>query len=170
MQVRSKLNQNKADFERLRRFGQVKGGATGKELERMVRDSDKLKLDIVGIKKEAHRSLVEIRDVMSSDIGKDQREHRHDFRQVDHMVQMITNKDQEHLRQLCTALDESEKEYLANSVSNGLRDIMAGDKVDIEQHIDFNNSGMEKLQKMLMQHRELKDKQGEIFSSQVKTK
>ena len=55
-------------------------------------------------------------------------------------------------------------------MSNGLRDIMAGDKVDIEQHIDFNNSGMEKLQKMLMQHRELKDKQGEIFASQIKTK
>lgn len=124
----------------------------------MVQASDKTKMDIVAIKKDAHRSLIEIRDVMSCDIGKEQREHKHDFRQVDHMLGMLTEKDAEHLRELSTALDQSEKEYLANSVSNGLRDIMAGDKVDIEQHITFNNSGMEKLQKMLHQHSELKDK------------
>jgi chromosome segregation ATPase len=59
---------------------------------------------------------------------------------------------------------------LANQIANGIKDILSSDQVDIEQHIDFNRSGMEKLQKMLMQHRELKDKQGEIFGSQVKTK
>jgi hypothetical protein len=30
------------------------------------------------------------------------------------------------------AKDKVEREYLANQVSNGLRDIMNGDKVDIE--------------------------------------
>ena len=170
MHVRSKLNYNKADFERLRRLGQTKGGAMGKELERMVQGSDKLKLDIVAAKKDAHRGLVDIRDVMKCDIGKEQREHRHDFRQVDRLLGLLGAKDVEHLRELCSAKDSSEKEYLASQVANGLRDIMAGDKVDIEQHIDFNNSGMEKLQKMLAQHADLKEKQGEIFASQVKTK
>ena len=55
--------------------------------------------------------------------------------------------------------DQKTKEYLANQVSNGLRDIMNGDKVDIEQHIDFNKSGMDKLHKMTEKHALVKDKQ-----------
>jgi hypothetical protein len=44
--------------------------------------------------------------------------------------------------------DLKQKEYLANKVANGLWGIMYSDKVDIEQHIDFNKSGMDKLNKM----------------------
>jgi hypothetical protein len=35
---------------------------------------------------------------------------------------------------------------------------MNGDKVDIQQHIFFNNSGMEKLNKMMEKHKVLKEK------------
>jgi chromosome segregation ATPase len=62
--------------------------------------------------------------------------------------------------------DQKTKEYLANQVSNGLRDIMNGDKVDIEQHIEFNKSGMEKLHKMTDKHNLVKDKQKENFADQ----
>ena len=62
--------------------------------------------------------------------------------------------------------DQKTKEYLANQVSNGLRDIMNGDKVDIEQHIDFNKSGMDKLHKMTEKHALVKDKQKENFAIQ----
>jgi hypothetical protein len=51
-------------------------------------------------------------------------------------------------------------------VSNGLRGIMNGDKVDIEQHIEFNRSGMEKLHKMTDKHNLVKDKQKENFTDQ----
>lgn len=64
--------------------------------------------------------------------------------------------------------DQKTKEYLANQVSNGLRDIMNGDKVDIEQHIDFNKSGMDKLHKMTEKHALVKDKQRENFTIQKK--
>jgi fatty acid/phospholipid biosynthesis enzyme len=64
--------------------------------------------------------------------------------------------------------DQKTKEYLANQVSNGLRDIMNGDKVDIEQHIDFNKSGMDKLHKMTEKHALVKDKQRENFAIQKK--
>lgn len=60
--------------------------------------------------------------------------------------------------------DQTQKEYLANQVSNGLRGIMYGDKVDIEQHIDFNKSGMDKLNKMTEKHKQLKDKQIKNYS------
>jgi len=36
---------------------------------------------------------------------------------------------------------------------------MYGDKVDIEQHIDFNKSGMEKLNKMTEKHEIFQKKQ-----------
>lgn len=65
--------------------------------------------------------------------------------------------------------DQKTKEYLANQVSNGLRDIMNGDKVDIEQHIDFNQSGMDKLHKMTEKHALVKDKQRENFVIQKRT-
>jgi hypothetical protein len=65
----------------------------GKELETMVRETDKTKLDIVSMKKESYRGLTDIRDVMKCDVGKDQREHKPDFRQADHMLGMISNKD-----------------------------------------------------------------------------
>lgn len=45
---------------------------------------------------------------------------------------------------------------------------MNGDKVDIEQHIDFNKSGMDKLHKMTEKHALVKDKQRENFTIQKK--
>jgi hypothetical protein len=42
---------------------------------------------------------------------------------------------------------------------------MHGDKVDIEQHIDFNKSGMDKLRKMTQKHSALKQKQAEKFNA-----
>lgn len=61
------------------------------------------------------------------------------------MCKILNEKDAELYRSLMTAKDNKEKEYLANYISNGLKDIMQGDKVDVEQHITFNNSGIEKL-------------------------
>ena len=145
--LRSKLNQNKSDFERLRHLGST-DGAIGTELEKRVARADKMKVDIVATKRDAHKGLIDIRDVMKCDIGKDQKPYKPDLKQVDHMCQLLSEKDAELFVSLMPAKDKVEKEYLANQVSNGLRDIMNGDKVDIEQHISFNNSGMEKLHKM----------------------
>jgi hypothetical protein len=74
------------------------------------------------------------------------------------MCKILNEKDAELYRSLMTAKDNKEKEYLANYISNGLRDIMQGDKVDVEQHITFNNSGIEKLQRMLEKHEGMKEK------------
>jgi len=41
---------------------------------------------------------------------------------------------------------------------------MYGDKVDIEQHIDFNKSGMDKLNKMTEKHAIFKQKQSENYA------
>ena len=81
-----------------------------------------------------------------------------DLSQVEDMCKILDDKDRELLQNLCSAKDTSEKEYLANYVANGLRDIMKSDKADIEQHIAFNNSGMDKLQKVLDKHKILKEK------------
>jgi multidrug resistance efflux pump len=70
--LRSKLNQNKGDFERLRHLGQAQG-ALGAELEHAVAENDQAVMDIVNTKREAHKGLIDIRDVMKCDIGKDQK-------------------------------------------------------------------------------------------------
>ena len=85
------------------------------------------------------------------------------------MCQLLCEKDKELFVTLMPSKDKVEREYLANQVSNGLRDIMNGDLVDIEQHISFNNSGMEKLNKMTEKHKSLKQKQDQNFTKQNKT-
>jgi chromosome segregation ATPase len=45
---------------------------------------------------------------------------------------------------------------------------MYSDKVDIEQHIEFNQTGLEKLQKIITKQTVLKQKQEENLGSQVK--
>lgn len=107
---------------------------------------------------------------MRCDIGTDQKPYTPDTKQIENMCKILNEKDAELYRSLMTAKDNKEKEYLANYISNGLKDIMQGDKVDVEQHITFNNSGIEKLQRMLEKHEGMKEKQKEIFASQQKTK
>lgn len=163
--LRSKLNQNKGDFERLRHLGQAQG-ALGAELEQTVAENDQATMDIINTKRDAHKGLIDIRDVMKCDIGKDQKPYEADLSQVEQSCKLLDEKDSELYRELMPQKDQKTKEYLANQVSNGLRDIMNGDKVDIEQHIDFNKSGMDKLHKMTDKHNLVKDKQKESFADQ----
>ena len=76
--LRSKLNSNKGDFERLRRTGQ-KDGLIGVDLERQVVSYDKKIADIIQVKKDAHKHLVNSRDVMKCDIGRDQKPYNADM-------------------------------------------------------------------------------------------
>ena len=103
---------------------------------------------------------------MACDIGKDQQAYKPDLSQVDNTCMHLDQKDDLLYKQLMREKDQTQKEYLANQVSNGLRGIMYGDKVDIEQHIDFNKSGMDKLNKMTEKHKLLKDKQIKNYSQQ----
>lgn len=48
------------------------------------------------------------------------------------MCKILNEKDAELYKSLMAAKDDEEKSYLANHISNGLRDIMTGDKVDVE--------------------------------------
>ena len=105
---------------------------------------------------------------MKCDIGKDQKPYEADLSQVEQSCKLLDEKDSELYRQLLPQKDQKTKEYLANQVSNGLRDIMNSDKVDIEQHIEFNKSGMDKLHKMTDKHNLVKDKQKEQFADQKK--
>ena len=75
MLLRSKLNQNKSDFERLRHLGST-DGAIGTELEKRVAKADKMKSEIASTKRDAHKGLTDIRDVMRCDIGKDQKPYK----------------------------------------------------------------------------------------------
>lgn len=77
MVLRAKLNSNKGDFDRLRQ------GATGAELERRVAQNDKSRMEILAIKKDAHKGLIDIRDVMKCDIGKNQQPYVADLSQVE---------------------------------------------------------------------------------------
>lgn len=63
VQLRSKLNCNKGDFERLRHLGQAEG-LIGADLEKKFVENDQTILEIVNTKKEAHKGLIEIRDIM----------------------------------------------------------------------------------------------------------
>lgn len=132
----------------------------------MVAENDQSTLDIINTKREAHKGLIDIRDVMKCDIGKDQKPYIADLSQVEQSCKLLDEKDSELYRELMPLKDQKTKEYLANQVSNGLRDIMNGDKVDIEQHIEFNKSGMDKLHKMTDKHNLVKDKQKDSFTDQ----
>lgn len=70
--LRSKLNQNKSDFERLRHLGST-NGALGTELEIRVAKADQMKQEILSIRRDAHTDLIDIRDMMKCDIGMDQK-------------------------------------------------------------------------------------------------
>lgn len=122
--------------------------------------------DILGIKKEAHKGLVQIRDVMKCDIGKDQKEYKADLSQVLHTCELLDEKELNLYKQLMPQKDQKEKEYLANQVANGLRMIVYSDKVDIEQNIDFNKAGLEKLHRMTDKQRALIEKQGNAYTNQ----
>ena len=168
MLLKSKLNCNKGDFERLRKLGTSGKGAMGADLESQVGQHSERVKEILSVKKEAHRGPTDIRKVMSAILEAEPSPP--DLSQVEDMCKILDDKDRELLSNLCSAKDTSEKEYLANYVANGLRNIMKSDKADIEQHVIFNNSGMDKLHKMIEKHKILKEKQKEIFSSQEKTK
>ena len=58
---------------------------------------------------------------------------------------------------------------IGNDVSNGLFDIMNSDKMDIDQHIEFNQSGMDKLNKMTDKQNEVMNKQNASRNQQIKT-
>jgi len=96
---------------------------------------------------------------MKCDIGKEQTPLKADLSQVDQACALLDQKDQDLYKQPMPQKDKKEREYLANQVSNGLRDIMNGDKMDIEQHIEFNQAGMDKLHKMTEKHQLLMNKQ-----------
>ena len=78
MLLRAKLKANKADFERLIQLGQGQG-AIGAALEKKVAENDKGMLSIVKAKKDAHKGLTHISNVMKCDIGKDQKPYQPDL-------------------------------------------------------------------------------------------
>ena len=106
---------------------------------------------------------------MKCDIGKDQTPLKPDLSQVDQACDLLDQKDIDLYKSLMPKKDQKEREYLANQVSNGLKDIMNSDKMDIEQHIDFNQAGMEKLHKMTEKHQLLIKKQEQNFEEQERT-
>ena len=68
--------------------------------------------------------------------------------QVVHTCTLLDEIDKNLQKELMPEHDKKSKEMLANQVSNGLYDIMNSDQMDIVQHIEFNQSGMDKLNKM----------------------
>lgn len=105
---------------------------------------------------------------MKCNIGQDQKPLQEDLTQLDHTCTLLNQKDSELYKQLMPQNDEIQKKFLANQVSNGLRMIMYSDKVDIEQHIEFNNSGMEKLLQMTDKQQSFIDNQNEHIGQQQK--
>lgn len=93
MLLRSKLNYNKGDFERLRELGQIKGGAMGSELERLVAADDKTRKEILDNKKGEFTGLLEEAHNLFTDIGTRQKPFVPDLRQVDNMCKMLDDKD-----------------------------------------------------------------------------
>lgn len=68
--------------------------------------------------------------------------------QVLHTCKLLDEIDMNLQKELMPEHDKKSKEMIANQVSNGLFDIMNSDQMDIIQHIEFNQSGMDKLNKM----------------------
>lgn len=162
--LKAKLDANKVDFERLRNLATT----LGTNLEQTIAAQDAARDQIVTTKKEAHQGLEAIRECMRCNIGEDQKPLVENLTQLEHTCQLLDEKDAELYKQLMPQKDEVQKRYLANQVSNGLRMIMYSDKVDIEQHIEFNKSGMEKLQQMTHSHQQLIDDQRHSKAEQEK--
>ena len=162
--LNAKLNANKVDFERLRNLATT----LGTNLEQVIAAQDAARDQIVGTKKEAHQGLEAIRECMRCNIGEDQKPLAENLTQLEHTCKLLDEKDAELYKELMPQKDEVQKRYLANQVSNGLRMIMYSDKVDIEQHIEFNKSGMEKLQQMTNSHQQLIEDQQHSKAEQEK--
>jgi small-conductance mechanosensitive channel len=71
-------------------------------------------LDIINTKRESHKGLIDIREVMRCDIGKDQKPYVADLSQVEQSCKLLDEKDTELYRQLMPQKDQKTKEYLAN--------------------------------------------------------
>ena len=126
---------NKSDFERLIKHGQSGRSAIGVELERQVAQNDKQMLEIVKTRKDAHKGLTNVSDVMKTDIGKDQKPYKPDMTQVEHTCRLLDDIDEKLQKELMPEHDQKSKELIENQVSNGVYDIMNSDKMDIDQHI-----------------------------------
>ena len=83
LMLRSKLNSNKGDFERLRTTASQKDGPIGADLERLISSNDRAIDGIIDKKKNAHKHMTSVRDVMKCDIGRDQKPYKSDLSQVD---------------------------------------------------------------------------------------
>lgn len=114
IQLRAKLMANKSDFERLIKHGQSGRSAIGVELERQVSYNDKQMLDIVKTKKDAHKGLTNINDVMKTDIGKDQKQYKPDMTQVEHTCKLLDDIDQNLQKGLMPEHDKKSKEMIGN--------------------------------------------------------
>jgi hypothetical protein len=77
--LRSKLNSNKGDFERLRKVATQQDGPIGVDLERLMQQNDRQIDTIIQQKKNSHKHMVNVRDVMKCDIGKDQKQYKADL-------------------------------------------------------------------------------------------
>jgi hypothetical protein len=126
-------------------------------------------LQIVKTKKDAHKGLTNINQVMKCDMGKDLKPYKSDMTQVLHSCKLLDEIDMSLQKELMPETDKKSKEMLANQLSNGLFDIMNSDKMDIDQHIEFNQSGMDKLNKMTDKLNEVLGKQGGSRKQQAKT-
>jgi hypothetical protein len=65
--LRSKLNANKNDFERLRNFGQK----IGSKLEEKVKEQDEQLFGIIQTKIESYQGVSSVRGEMKTNIGED---------------------------------------------------------------------------------------------------
>lgn len=69
---------------------------------------------IIQQKKNSHKHMVNVRDVMKCDIGKDQKQYKPDLSQVDNTCKHLDQKDQQLYRELMKEKDQKQKDYLSN--------------------------------------------------------
>ena len=108
--IRAKLNGNNSDFERLKSLQTT----VGTQLEDNVESNDKELFSITKIKMESHHGLQGIRNVMKTDIGKDQKPLDQNLTQVEHTCQLLDTKDKELYKELMPGVDKMERKYLSN--------------------------------------------------------
>lgn len=86
-----------------------------------------------------------------------------DLAEAERLCQTIERKDKENLLKMLRARDQAKREWLRNFLTGELSVLLAGDKYDMQCHIQSQEADLEKLAKVVTRMSQVSERIGQRF-------
>jgi len=86
-----------------------------------------------------------------------------DLAEAERLCQTIDRKDKENLLKMLRARDQAKREWLRNFLTGELSVLLAGDKYDMQCHIQSQEADLEKLAKVVTRMSQVSERIGQRF-------